>query len=137
MGDDLKLFGLSDIDGFAKDNQMSTILKVRFRKAMMKLTEQQELYQHLNYQMSNINQPMNNFDVGGGLKEKVLAIISHPQHENKEFGCNDEAVFSSLSNENVQEIRAAIEELCDNGYVYTTIDEKHYKCSTNRRYFLT
>ena len=80
-------------------------------------------------QMSNMNNG-NNHNGVTGLKGSVLSIIAHPQWEQSETGCNVETVFTSLSNEDVNEIRAAIDELSMEGHIYSTIDDDHYKCSS-------
>jgi len=102
--------------------------------------QQQQQWNNGNQQQqmgnNNNNQSMNNFNNGGGmmggggLKGQVLQLISNPQYANSETGCNVQTVFSSLSNEDVNEIRTAIEELSEEGLIYSTIDDEHYKCST-------
>merc|ERR1712157_207253 len=75
-------------------------------------------------------QQMNSgFQGVSGLKGQVLQIIAHPQYGNSETGCNVETVFSSLSNQDVNAIREAIDDLCNDGHIYSTIDDDHYKCS--------
>merc|ERR1712244_40326 len=81
---------------------------------------------------NGMNQSMNQGQMGGGgggLKGSVLNIFAHPQWAKDETGCNVESVFAALSNEDVNEIRAAIDELCNDGHIYSTIDDDHYKCS--------
>lgn len=97
------------------------------------MAKEQSMAMGMNSNNNNINQQQqqwnNQNQGGGGLKGNVLSIFAHPQWKNNETGCNVESVFAALSNEDVNEIRAAIDELCNDGHIYSTIDDDHYKCS--------
>merc|ERR1712129_187465 len=89
---------------------------------------------------NNGNQYNNNNGNGGGmmgggggpqtLKQKVMAIIGRPQWTQSETGCNVETIFQQLSNEDVNEIRTAIDDLSNEGMIYSTLDDDHYKSSS-------
>lgn len=68
---------------------------------------------------------------GGGdsLQNKILNIIRSPEFENSETGCDVSVLFSRLGNEDVNAIRAAIDQLSDSGMIYSTVDDEHYKFS--------
>merc|ERR1712154_223988 len=91
-----------------------------------------------NNQWNNNNNQMNNNNNGGGmgggggggLKQKVYQLISHPQWTNSETGCNVETIFQQLNNEDVNEIRTIIDELSNEGQIYSTLDDDHYKSSS-------
>ena len=65
------------------------------------------------------------------IQKKVLDVISGPEYNNNEIGCNIEKIFGKLSDENinVNEIKEAIDSLSNDGYIYSTIDDDHYKYS--------
>merc|ERR1711902_445846 len=63
------------------------------------------------------------------LQNKVLSIINTPEMEQSDAGCNVQMLFTRLPNEDVNEIRTAIDELATAGYLYSTVDEEHYKYS--------
>lgn len=86
---------------------------------------------------NNGNQWNNNGNgggMGGGgpqtLKQKVMAIIGRPQWTQSETGCNVETIFNALTNEDVNEIRTAIDDLSNEGMIYSTLDDDHYKSSS-------
>jgi len=63
------------------------------------------------------------------LQNKILAIIRSPEYENSETGCDVSVLFKKLGNEDVNAIRTAIDVLSDNGMIYSTVDDEHYKFS--------
>jgi len=63
------------------------------------------------------------------LQNKILSIIRSPMYENSETGCDVSVLFNRLGNEDVNAIRAAIDQLSDNGMIYSTVDDEHYKFS--------
>merc|ERR1712129_97090 len=89
-------------------------------------------------QNSNNGNQWNNNGNGGGmggggpqtLKQKVMAIIGRPQWTQSETGCNVETIFNALTNEDVNEIRTAIDDLSNDGMIYSTLDDDHYKSSS-------
>jgi len=84
-----------------------------------------------NYNNNNGNNG-NNFNYDNGLsllQNKVLAIINTPEMEQNETGCDVSILFKRLPNEDVNEIRNAIDELATAGHLYSTVDEDHYKYS--------
>merc|ERR1712130_359634 len=86
---------------------------------------QQNGQQHNNnqHQMQHNNMNNNKFV---GLKGDIMTIIARGHNET---GCNVSAVFQQLNNEDVNEIRSAIDDLCTDGHIYSTIDDEHFKCS--------
>jgi len=65
------------------------------------------------------------------IQNLVLNIIQTPQYEQSETGCDVQVLFERLQNEDVNEIRTAIDELANAGHIYSTIDDDHYKSSGN------
>jgi len=63
------------------------------------------------------------------LQNKILAVIRSPEYQNSETGCDVSVLFSKLGNEDVNAIRTAIDVLSDNGMIYSTVDDEHYKFS--------
>merc|ERR1712129_687233 len=93
------------------------------------------IYAHLvNTQPPKQNNNNGNGMGGGGgpqtLKQKVMAIIGRPQWTQSETGCNVETIFNALTNEDVNEIRTAIDDLSNEGMIYSTLDDDHYKSSS-------
>jgi len=70
-----------------------------------------------------------NGGAGDSLQNKILNIIRSPEFENSETGCDVSVLFSRLGNEDVNAIRAAIDQLSDSGMIYSTVDDEHYKFS--------
>merc|ERR1712013_847837 len=66
---------------------------------------------------------------GDPLQNKILSIICSAEFENSETGCDVSVLFSRLGNEDVNAIRAAIDQLSDSGMIYSTVDDEHYKFS--------
>ncbi len=66
------------------------------------------------------------------IQSPILNVINKPEYANNNAqGCNVEIIFKQLLNENIDEIRTAIDELANAGYIYSTIDDEHYKSSGN------
>ena len=84
----------------------------------------------LNNNLKNMDMNINNNQEGvSGIQTRVLEIINKPKFANSDTGCNVEVIFDILSNENIDSIREAIDLLCESGYIYSTIDDEHYKYS--------
>ena len=70
---------------------------------------------------------------GGGvsntLQNKILNIIRAPEFEESETGCDVQVLFDRLSGEDVNAMRLAIDLLMNNGMIYSTVDDEHYKFS--------
>ena len=89
----------------------------------------------------NINQWNNNNSNGvsgirggmrGGqhnLKQKVYTMIAHPQWTNSENGCHIETIFQQFIHENLNVLRSVIDELSNEGLIYSTVDDDHFKSS--------
>jgi len=89
---------------------------------------------------NSYNNNSNNGGFGGGnnqnnglsmVQNMVLNIIQSPQFEHSETGCDVQVLFERLQNEDVNDIRTAIDELANAGHIYSTIDDDHYKSSGN------
>eukprot|EP01083_Nonionella_stella_P092681 259512_1 len=63
------------------------------------------------------------------IQNKILQIINTPEMERSDAGCNVELLFQRLSNEDVNAIRGAIDDLSSAGLIYSTVDDDHYKYS--------
>mmetsp|Transcript_45041 Transcript_45041/g.40296 ORF Transcript_45041/g.40296 Transcript_45041/m.40296 type:complete len:314 (+) Transcript_45041:131-1072(+) len=78
----------------------------------------------------NMGMGMNNNNNGlPVIQNKILQVINVPEYENSDAGCNVEIIFQKLSGEDVNAIRDAIDQLSDAGYIYSTVDDEHYKYS--------
>jgi len=64
-------------------------------------------------------------------KKKIFRFINQPDIRNTEEGASVEQIFTAMNDEDVNDIREAIERLSSEGQLYTTIDEEHYKCTTS------
>lgn len=79
---------------------------------------------------NSMNMGMNMMNNGlSQIENKILQVINVPEYENSDAGCNVEMIFQKLSNEDVNAIREAIDQLSDAGYIYSTVDDEHYKYS--------
>ena len=63
------------------------------------------------------------------IQKKILDIINAPSNNKNEIGCNVEMIFKKLSDQDDNTIKEAIDFLSDEGYIYSTIDDHHYKYS--------
>jgi len=70
---------------------------------------------------------MNQDDGRPVIQQMVLKIVKSPEFANSETGCNVNSIFDKLPNENVQSIREAIDMLAEEGVMYSTLDDEHYK----------
>jgi len=61
------------------------------------------------------------------LHQMILKVVKSPEFAHNETGCNVNNIFQRLPNENVQAIREAIDILAEEGIMYSTVDEEHYK----------
>lgn len=86
--------------------------------------QQQQQQQQWNGQQQQQQQ-----EQGDPLQNKILSIIRSAEFENSETGCDVSVLFSRLGNEDVNAIRAAIDQLSDSGMIYSTVDDEHYKFS--------
>merc|ERR1712113_987858 len=84
-----------------------------------------------NLDVKPMNNDQNNYNNNNLplLQNKVLSIINTLEMEQSDAGCNVQMLFTRLPNEDVNEIRTAIDELATAGYLYSTVDEEHYKYS--------
>ena len=82
--------------------------------------------------MNNMNMNNNNNNLTK-IENMVLNIIKCPEYENSDAGCNVERIFEKLPTEDVNGIRGAIDSLSDAGYIYSTVDDDHYKYSGDQQ----
>jgi len=61
------------------------------------------------------------------LHQMILKVVKSPEFAHNETGCNVQSIFQKLPNENVQNIREAIDIMAEEGIMYSTVDEEHYK----------
>jgi len=61
------------------------------------------------------------------LHQMILKVVKSPEFAHNETGCDVQNIFKRLPNENVQAIREAIDILAEEGIMYSTVDEEHYK----------
>jgi len=88
-----------------------------------------------NYGINNDNKDkamdviVENSDYLSVMQNKILQIINSQKYNTNEIGCNVEIIFEELSEDDIDQIREAIELLSDEGYIYSTVDDDHYKYS--------
>jgi len=64
-------------------------------------------------------------------KKKIFRFINQAEIKNNEEGASIDQIYSAMHDEDVNDIREAIERLSTEGQLYTTIDEEHFKCTTS------
>jgi len=75
----------------------------------------------------NNGMSMNQDDGRSVIQQMVLKVVRSPEFVNSETGCNVQSIFQKLPNENAQDIREAIDQLAEEGVMYSTLDDEHYK----------
>ena len=63
------------------------------------------------------------------LQNEILNILKQPQYKNNQIGCNVHTVIEKLSHYHMNQITDSIQELIEMGFLYSTIDEEHYKAA--------
>ncbi len=84
------------------------------------------------YNVNNKQIPNNSNNFGNNLttiEQEVINIINTPEKTNTETGCDVKTILKKLSSRDIHEIRRTIDKLAKNGYIYSTVDEDHYKYS--------
>jgi len=62
------------------------------------------------------------------LQQAVLNVVKHPQHANSETGCHVDRIFEKLQPQyDRQTILDSINTLSEEGAMYSTLDEEHFK----------
>ena len=61
------------------------------------------------------------------IQQMILKVVKSPQFANSETGCNVQAIFDRLPNEDIQNLKDAIDLLAEEGVMYSTLDDEHYK----------
>jgi len=61
------------------------------------------------------------------LEKKIMAVIKSPMYSSTDGGCHIDEVFRNLKDVHINDIKEAILRLSDDGQLYSTIDEEHYK----------
>jgi len=61
------------------------------------------------------------------LEKKILGLVKNPIYLTTDEGCHVEEVLRKLSQFQPNDIKSAIQRLSDDGQLYSTIDEEHYK----------
>jgi len=61
------------------------------------------------------------------IQQMVLKVVKSPQFANSETGCNVQNIYDKLPNENMQDLKDAIDSLAEQGVMYSTLDDEHYK----------
>lgn len=90
----------------------------------------QSNYNENEYNMTAMSTSFNDEeDCFSMIQKKILDIINAPDNNKNEVGCNIELIFEKLSNQDVNKIKDAIDVLSNEGYIYSTIDDYHYKYS--------
>ena len=84
-----------------------------------------------NFNTKNDNNFITNNDDNGlsSIENKIIQIINASKYANNDAGCNVDVIFKQLPKEDLGNIREAIEKLENDGIIYSTVDEEHYKCS--------
>lgn len=62
----------------------------------------------------------------GPLKERISKFLAEPQHQANQEGVSMKNLCQSFSDSKAEEIKASMNELLDEGMVYTTIDDDHF-----------
>jgi len=70
---------------------------------------------------------MNQDDGRSNIQQKVLAVVRSPEFVNSETGCNVQNIFQKLPSEDRQAIKDAIDMLAEEGVMYSTLDDEHFK----------
>merc|ERR1719228_2022710 len=61
------------------------------------------------------------------IQQMVLKVVRSPEFVNSETGCNVQNIFQKLPNEDRNAIKDAIDMLAEEGVMYSTLDDEHYK----------
>jgi len=61
------------------------------------------------------------------IQQMVLKVVKSPEFANSETGCNVNSIFQKLQGQDIQSIREAIDILAEEGAMYSTLDDEHYK----------
>jgi len=70
---------------------------------------------------------MNKDSGRSSIEQKVLSVVKSPEFANSETGCNVQAIFDRLPNEDIQKLKDTIDLLAEEGVMYSTLDDEHYK----------
>lgn len=68
---------------------------------------------------------------GSSLKEQVLWYFAHGEGSESDAGCSISKVASQLSSYTHLQIQEAVVQLSDDGHIYSTIDDEHFKTTTS------
>jgi len=60
------------------------------------------------------------------LEKKIIAVVKNPVYSTTEGGCHINEVFRTLK-DNMNDIKEAMQRLSDDGQLYSTIDDEHFK----------
>jgi len=61
------------------------------------------------------------------LERKIISVIKNPIYSSTDGGCHIEEVFKDLPQYGVNDIKEAVQRLSDDGQLYSTIDDEHFK----------
>ncbi len=61
------------------------------------------------------------------IQRAILKLINTPAINDSSNGIHVESIFIQCAHENIDDLREAIGELEDGSYIYSTIDEEHFK----------
>lgn len=62
----------------------------------------------------------------GPLKDRISKFLAEPQQQENQEGVSMNKLCQSFSDSKAEEIKASMEQLLDEGMVYTTIDDDHF-----------
>jgi replication factor A2 len=97
---------------------------------MNDVSNKQTMKTNSNRNMMNDNMP-NNDNIPEGqwseVEKKIFRFINRSDIKNTDEGASIEQIMQAITDEDVTDIREAVERLSTEGQLYTTIDDEHFK----------